>query len=181
MTKGVPVSSGSEGCASFEAVIGIRGINPFIHVDAQTARRIRANWRRPLPVLVRINRRPRQPWRINLMPVGDGSFYLYLHESVRKASNTGVGDRVLIEVRFDDAYRGGPMHPMPEYLRAALGENERAGGAWLALAPSRRKEVLRYLANLKTEETRSRNLRRLLDVLSGIEGRFMGRTWTDGR
>ena len=181
MNKGGSVSSVSEGCVSFEAVISIRGINPFVHVDAETARRLQTNWRKPLPVLVRVNRQPHQPWRINLMPVGDGSFYLYLHESVRKASNTGVGDHVLIEVRFDEAYRSGPMHPMPEYLRAALGENDRAGEAWLALAPIRRKEVLRYLANLKTEETRFRNLRRLLDVLSGSERRFMGRTWIEGR
>lgn len=42
-----------------------------------------------------------------------GSFYLYLHGDVRKASTTKVGDRVHVEVSFDAEYRNGPMHPMP--------------------------------------------------------------------
>jgi hypothetical protein len=35
---------------------------------------------------------PDTPWRTNLMPVGDGHFFLYLHGQVRKASDTSVGD-----------------------------------------------------------------------------------------
>ncbi len=67
----------------------IRGINPYVLVSAVRARKIKPQWRRPLPVLVRINGHPKKtPWRINMMPVGDGSFYLYLHESVRHASET---------------------------------------------------------------------------------------------
>jgi hypothetical protein len=49
---------------------------------------------KPLPVVVRINGKPADGWRINMMPVGDGSFYLYLHSNVRKASGEAVGDRV---------------------------------------------------------------------------------------
>jgi hypothetical protein len=43
--------------------------------------------------------------RINMMPVGDGRFYLYPHGDVRKASGTAVGDRVRVEIAFDASYR----------------------------------------------------------------------------
>ena len=58
----------------FTAVIKIRGGNPFILVSASRATAIKPGWRRPLPVLVRVNGKPANAWRINMMPVGNGSF-----------------------------------------------------------------------------------------------------------
>ena len=161
----------------FRSVIKIRGGNPYVHVRATRAARLKETWRKPMPVMVRINRQPRQPWRINMMPAGDGSFYLYLHGEIRKASDTRVGERVDVEVQFDAAYRGGPMHPMPSWFRAALAKNRKAKKAWDALIPSRRKEMLRYFAGLKSLEARERNLERAIHVLSGKGGRFMARSW----
>jgi hypothetical protein len=37
--------------------------------------------------------------------MGNGSFYLYLHTEIRKASKTKVGDRVEVEVVFDEEYK----------------------------------------------------------------------------
>ena len=165
----------------FRSVIQIRGINPYIYVDAKLAGRLKANWRKPLPVLIRINGQPDQPWRINMMPTGDGSFYLYLHESVRKASGTKVGDSVAVQISFDPAYRNGPAHPAPRWFTAALKENPAASSAWKALIPSRKKEVLRYFAALKSPEARARNLQRAIAALSGGEVRFMARTWKNGK
>ena len=76
---------------SFTAVIKIRGINPFILVSAARANVLKPGWLKPLPVLVKINSKPEKAWPINMMPIGDGSFYLYLHGDVRKASETVVG------------------------------------------------------------------------------------------
>src|ERR1700674_2556367 len=78
--------------SSFTSIIKIRGVNPFILVSASRANTIKPGWRKPLPVLARINGKPAKAWRINMMPVGDGSYYLYLHGDVRKASGTVVGD-----------------------------------------------------------------------------------------
>jgi hypothetical protein len=164
----------------FSAVMKIIGVNPYVMVSAARARAINLQWRKPLPVLVRINGKPKTPWRINMMPVGDGRFYLYLHGEVRKTSQTKVGDRVDVEVQFDAAYRGGPTHRMPAGLRSALSKNAVARKAWDALIPSRKKEVLRYFAGLKSPEARARNLARVMAVLSGSEERFMGRLWTGG-
>jgi hypothetical protein len=166
--------------SSFTAVIKIKGVNPFLLVSASRANTIKPGWRKPLPVLVRINGKPAKAWRINMMPVGDGSFYLYLHGDVRKASGTAVGDRVRAEVKFDPSYRNGPEHPMPSWFRQGLAGNPQAMKNWKALTPSRKKEILRYFARLNSPEARARNLARALQTLSGETGRFMGRGWKNG-
>ena len=165
----------------FTSIIKIRDvINPYVLVTSAQARAIKPGWRKPLPILVRINGKPAVPWRINMMPVGDGSFYLYLHGNVRKASGTKVGDRVRVEVGFDSKYRNGPQHAVPLWFKAALRKNPRAMKNWEALIPSRKKEILRYFARLKSPEARERNLERALHVLSGRKGRFMARAWNEG-
>src|ERR1700674_3953966 len=123
--------------SAFRTVIKIRGVNPFILVSAFRANAIKRGWRKPLPVLVRINGKPAHAWRINMMPMGNGSFYLYLHGDIRKASSTAVGDRVRVEIDFDASYRNGPQHPMPKWFKRALDGNPPAMKSWLALIPSR--------------------------------------------
>jgi hypothetical protein len=162
---------------TFNARIRITGVNPYVQVSAARAEALRSGWRRPLPVLVRINGRPRTPWRINLMPTGDGSFYLYLHADLRRASNTKVGDLVVVEAVFDVAYRGGPMQRVPEWFRKPLAANKKATAAWNRLTPSRKKEIVRYLARLKSPEARARNIARALAALSGVPSRYMARSW----
>lgn len=165
----------------FSQVMKIRNGNPYLTVSAAQAGKLRPGWRKPMPVLLRINGKPDRAWPINMMPTGDGSFYLYLHGNVRQASRTGVGDRVRAEVWFDEAYRNGPMHPMPAWFRDALAADAGAADGWEALIPSRKKEILRYFAQLKSEQARARNLARALHVLSGKPGRFMARPWSNGK
>ncbi|HSX45530.1 MAG TPA: YdeI/OmpD-associated family protein [Candidatus Saccharimonadia bacterium] len=165
----------------FKAKMEIIGVNPYVLVSAQQAQELKKDWKKPMPVLVQVNGQPDEPWHINMMPVGDGSFYLYLHGDVRKASGTGVGDVVEVEVSFDSGYRNGPMHPMPEWFEKPLYANPKARRAWDSLTPSRQKEILRYLTALKSDEARQRNLTRALDALSVDDIRFMGRTWKQGK
>jgi hypothetical protein len=164
----------------FTAVIKIRNGNPYILVGEARADSIKPGWRKPIPVLVRINGKPHRPWRINMMPVGNGDFYLYLQGDIRGASHTSVGDRVRVEINFDARYRNGPQHPMPVWFRQGLAANPQAKRNWLALAPSRKKEILRYFSRLISPAARARNLTGALHVLSGASGRFMARTWVDG-
>ena len=154
----------------FTARMEIRGINPFVLVSAARAKRIKAGWRKPLPVLVRVNGEPAaKPWRINMMPVGNGDFYLYLAGVVRSASRAKVGDTVRVDVEFDGAYRGGPLTPMPRALKAALAGDAAAQRAWDALTPSRKKEAIRYLVALKSPETLNRNVAKFVAQLGGRE------------
>ena len=163
----------------FRSVIEINNLNPYVLVSAKRAAHIRKDWRKPLPVRVRVNGKPEKPWRINLMPVGDGSFYLYLHGDVRKASSTKVGEAVTVELELDDEYRSGPAHPMPLWFSDSLNRNRSAKQAWSELIPSRQKEILRYFSWLKTVEAQKRNVQRAIHVLSGGKGRFLGRSWNE--
>jgi hypothetical protein len=163
----------------FRSVIKINNINPYVLISAKHAAKIRKGWRRPLPVRIRVNGQPETAWCINLMPVGDGTFYLYLHGHVRKSSNTKVGDVIEVEVEFDDGYKSGPAHPMPAWFGDALRRNPSARQAWSELIPSRQKEILRYFSKLKSSEAQVRNMQRAIHVLSGGRGRFMGRSWNE--
>src|SRR5580692_10941301 len=142
----------------FSSVINIRGVNPFIIVSASQANAIKTGWRKALPILLRVNGKPAKPWRINMMPVGNGSFYLYLHGDIRKASGASVGDRVRVEIDFDASYKNGPQHPMPRWFKQALAGNPQAMKNWIALNPSRKKEILRYFSRLHSPAARARNV-----------------------
>jgi hypothetical protein len=165
----------------FSAEIQIVGANPFVLVDDEQATKLRPGWRRPMPVTMRINGRPDSPWRTNMMPVGNGEYYLYLHGGMRKSSSSKVGDIVAISLSFDDTYKNGPLHASPDWFQTALEGSPRALSNWEKLAPSRQKEVLRYFSSLKTDDARKRNLVQILHVLSGAPGRFMGRDWRSGK
>jgi predicted dehydrogenase len=165
----------------FRATIEIRGINPYVFVSTERAATLKRGWRKPMPVRVQINDQPDPPWRINMMPAGDGGFLLYLHGHVRKAAGCNVGDVVDVHVAFDDRYRPGPAHPMPKQFADALGRLPAARTSWENLTPSLQKEFLRYFAGLKSDEAWKRNLERALHVLSGGDAPFLGRPWTEGR
>jgi uncharacterized protein DUF1905/bacteriocin resistance YdeI/OmpD-like protein len=160
----------------FRARIAIRGINPYVLVSARRAASLRPQWRKPMPVRVQVNGKPKVPWRINMMPAGDGSFFLYLHGNVRKDANADVGDLVEVSVAFDETYRGGPA-ALPLWFSRELKRNRRAHEGWKRLSPSRQKEIARYLGQLKSDDAKQRNLRRALDVLAGSAERFMARSW----
>lgn len=165
----------------FTAEILIREGNPYIYVSKERVAAIKAGWRKPIPVLIQINSEPKQPWQINMMPIGDGAFYLYLHGDVREASNTKVGDTVKVKVVFDEEYKNGPMHPMPSWFQEKLDEHPKEKKAWEDLTPSRQKEILRYFSWLKSEDAKHRNLEKVMHILSGKPGRFMARDWKDGK
>ena len=164
----------------FTTVIKIRGVNPYVDVAKHQAARLRTEWRKPMPVLIKINGHPEKAWRINMMPAGNGDFFLYLHGDVRKASGTKVGDEARIEIDFDKNYKNGPLHAVPEWFAVALGQNPVATKNWDKLPPSRQKEVLRYFAGLKSTEARKKNVERVMNALSGKPRHFMGRHWLNG-
>ena len=161
----------------FTAKIKLRGINPYVMVSAARAGRIKADWKRPMPVLVQVNGKPDPAWQVNMMPAGDGSFYLYLDGGVRKASGTDVGDTVDVLVVFDHAYKGGPQHDMLPEFASRLNDDSVAKVRWDSLSPSLRKEILRYLANLKSDAARQRNVECAVRVLGGAKERFLAREW----
>jgi hypothetical protein len=161
----------------FTAAIEIRGINPYILVSAERAQQVKSGWKKPMPVSVQVNGEPEPAWCINMMPAGDGSFYLYLDGMVREASGTKVGDHVQVSLTFDRSYLSGPQHEMPSELLAGLAGSPVAAARWETLSPSLKKEILRYLSSLRSDQTRQRNVERTLRVMSGAKERFLARNW----
>jgi hypothetical protein len=170
MTKSLPA-------VRLRSRMRVRGINPYVQISARQAVRLGKHGRRPIPVRVQVNGKPELPWRINLMPRGDGSFFLYLAGPIREASGTKVGDIVTVRLQFDAEYRNGPIHPIPKHFRHQLESNRPARMGWERLPPSRQKEILRYLAGLKSTEALRRNVSRAVAVLAGVRARFMARDW----
>jgi uncharacterized protein YdeI (YjbR/CyaY-like superfamily) len=99
---------------------------------------------------------------------------------MRDVSRTKLGDVVSIDLAFDETYRNGPQHAVPGLLQAALDGDDTMAKNWAKLTPSRQKEILRYFAALKTQEAKDRNVERMVRILGGDAGRFMGRDWRDG-
>jgi len=114
----------------FSATINIREGNPYILVSKTRAIKIKSDWRKPMPVMIRLNGSPKEPWHINMMPVGDGSFYLYLHSDIPGPTNTKVGDKLMVSIEFDSGYKNGPQHEMSEWFGAALAKNSAAQANW---------------------------------------------------
>ena len=157
--------------------IQIVGVNPYVPVPREKASRVKRDWRGPMPVRYRVKGKPKATWAINMMPVHDGSYRLYLNGQVRKAANLKMGDQVELTIQFDNGYRHGPQHPMPPWFGDELARNHLAMHGWKLLSPSRQKEILRYFANLKSLEAKRRNLNRAIHVLAGGKARFMARYW----
>ena len=95
-----------------------------------------------------------------LVPVGGGRHRLFLNRAIRQTIGKGAGDSVEIRIRLDRSDR---TPETPTELRKALAE-EGATAAWEALAPSRRKELLVWLADAKREQTRAARIERIVQT-----------------
>lgn len=96
-----------------------------------------------------------------------GAWRLYLNTPMRLAAGLEVGDRATLVVSFDPKPPVVAMHPK---LARALAENPVAAKAFEQQAPSRRKEIKRYVASLKSKETRDRTIGKVIRHLVGDPG-----------
>jgi uncharacterized protein YdeI (YjbR/CyaY-like superfamily) len=88
-----------------------------------------------------------------------------------KDSPAHIGETIDVTIEFDPADRTIAPHPK---LVKALDQNKTAKTVFESLAPSLRKEIVRYIANLKTEESVDKNVVKAISFLLGRE-RFVGR------
>jgi hypothetical protein len=148
---------------AFLTSIRLLGINPYVAVPARERKAIfqaAGRERGPIPVRGRIDQTP----FVQTFVKYQGEWRLYLNTPVRRAAGKDVGDRVRVEVEFDPVPR---REPMPPALRRALAQEPAAKSAFQALSASRKKEICRYINGLKTEPSRERNVRMVLQHLSG--------------
>ena len=95
-----------------------------------------------------------------LVPVGGCHHRLFLNGAVRGAIGKGAGDSVEIQIRLDGSDR---TPETPADLQEALAEDG-ALAVWEALAMSRRKELLVWLADAKREQTRAARISRVVQI-----------------
>ena len=67
-----------------------------------------------------------------------------------KNSPTRIGELIEVEVQFDPSDR--TIKPHPKLIKA-LANNQAAKDVFESLSPSKQKEIVRYISNLKKEES----------------------------
>ncbi|MBX2874357.1 MAG: YdeI/OmpD-associated family protein [Saprospiraceae bacterium] len=152
--------------ATLEILVG----NPFVFVPSpilddvfQQAKKDKG----AIPVRGTINGKPYQQTLVRY----SGDWRLYINMKMLKDSPRRIGEVIEVEIEFDPSDR--TIKPHPKFTKA-LEENEEATRVFEGLSPSRQKEIVRYISNLKTEESVDSNVIRAIEFLLG-NGRFVGR------
>lgn len=156
---------------SFSAEIFMIGINPYVLLPDNILQYLfkkAGKEKGYIPVYLIISK---QKFIQHLVKYA-GNWRLYLNTPMRKAAGKDVGDIINIKIDYDANERITPMH---KKFQSALYKNKKAKEKFESLPPSRQKEILRYLNNLKTEETLQKNILRAINFLNGKEN-FVGRS-----
>jgi len=155
---------------SFSTKIQIIGVNPYVLLPQDLLKYIfekAGKDKGAIPVKLKIGG---ENFIQNLVKYS-GKWRVYLNGPMRKVAGKDVGDTIEIKIDFDPKERTTPVHPK---LKKAFKENKKAKTEFDKLSPSRQKEILRYINNLKSEETIDKNIQRAITHLTG-KGSFVGR------
>jgi len=154
----------------FTAEINIIGVNPYVHVPDKILENIfrkSGKSKGAIPIKGTVNGVPYKQTLIRY----SGDWRLYINTTMLPHSPRRIGEIIKVSVDFD---------PMPRVItphisfKKALDKNREAKMVFDGLPASRRLEIVRYLANLKTEKALEKNILRAIHFLLGKE-RFVGR------
>lgn len=154
----------------FKAEINIIGINPFVFVPDKVLEKIfkqAGKEKGSIPVKGTVNS---NTYRQTLVRY-DNAWRLYINTTMLKNSPKRIGEIIEITIAFDDESRDIAAPPL--FLKA-LKANKAANAVFKTLSPSLQKEIVRYLARLKTPESLEKNTTQAIRFLLGEE-RFIGR------
>jgi hypothetical protein len=155
---------------TFQAELNIIGINPYVSVPEKILGSIfkqAGKEKGKIPIRGTVNNLPytqtlikyKEEWR------------LYINTKMLKDSPKKIGITIRVSVEFDPADR--TLNPHPK-LVASLKKNKKAKAVFDKLRPSLQHEIVRYIANLKTEASIDKNVIKAISFLLGKE-RFIGR------
>lgn len=142
----------------FRAEIYKVGINPCVDVPKEISEAFAK--RGYVPVAGTLNG---HQIRATLVPKGGGEHRLYLNGEMRKRAGVDVGARVVLNLEIDTQPR---EIEVPTDLENALKRKKGAFKAFAALTPSKRKEILVWVLDAKTPETRKRRIEKAVDYVS---------------
>jgi Domain of unknown function (DUF1905)/Bacteriocin-protection, YdeI or OmpD-Associated len=154
----------------FTAAIEIIGVNPFVFVPDNILQQIFKQADKDIgniPVNGTINDKPYKQTLVKY----SGQYRLYINTNMLKNSPKRIGETIEITVSFDPESR--EIKPPDNFVKALL-ENKEAKAIFDGLSASKKLEIVRYLARLKTEEILEKNIKRAINFLLGKE-RFVGR------
>jgi len=155
---------------SFSAKILKIGINPYVLLPATVLEKLFEQARKnkgPIPVRGKLNGKD----YIQTLVKYAGLWRLYLNTPMRKTAGIDVGDIANVEIEFDPVPRVISMDPQ---LAKELEQNKKAKAVFDKLPPYRQKEIIRYIASMKTEVSVMRNVEKIMQHLLG-KARFAGR------
>lgn len=159
-----------QGMHRFIATLELIGINPFVFVPDEVLKVVMdaaGREKGPIPIHGTING---QPYQQTLMKYR-GAWRLYVNTGMLPDSPRRIGESVTLTVAYDATDRTIAPHPK---LVEALDANPEARQKFDSLSPSLRKEIVRYILYLKTEESIARNVDKAVAFLLG-KGAFVGR------
>jgi hypothetical protein len=145
----------------FSGTIHKLGINPVVDPPERVLNAIfkQAERRKgPIPVRGKLNG---IEFRQTLVKYA-GEWRLYINGPMLKDSGLRVGDAAKIDLEYDPSP---PQVGMPEALIDAFRRDRSARDAFECLAPSRQKEILRYIGSLKSQEAVEKNIERVIRQL----------------
>ena len=154
----------------FKATIEIIGINPFVYVPAEILKEIFAEAGKEkghIPVCVVINDQKHRQTLVKYK----GEWRLYINTTMVRDSPKRVGETIEIDIAFDPSDRSIEPHPG---LLTALDQHQEAKRVFEALPPSRQKEIIRYIASLKSADSIAKNIEKAIGFLTG-KNKFVGR------
>lgn len=154
----------------FKATINIIGINPFVFVPPKILKEVFKQAGRdkgPIPIKGTINGKA---YRQTLVRYSN-EWRLYINTAMLTNSPNRIGEKIEVTISFDNERR---EIEMPPAFAKALKANKEAASAFEKLNASRKKEIVRYMANLKTKESLDRNIAKAISFLTGKE-KFAGR------
>ncbi len=154
----------------FSATIEIIGINPFVFVPNDILQEVFKQAGRskgPIPIKGSINGKPYQQTLVKYSQ----EWRLYINASMLDDSPNRIGEHIDLSIKYDPESR--VVKPPDDFI-SALRKNKDAKMVFDNLSASRRSEIVRYLANLKTEKALDRNIKRAINYLLGKES-FVGR------
>jgi hypothetical protein len=144
----------------FRALIRKQGPNSYVDVPLRVSRAFRDRQRDGrISVVGRLNR---AEIRATLVPIGRKGHRLYVNGGMRAAAGVEVGDTVTFALTATD----------PDEIRLpkdVAAESKRAGAApaFAALSPSHRRQVLRYIDDARTPESRQRRIAKAIHHVLG--------------
>lgn len=154
----------------FKAPLNIIGVNPFVFVPEEILKELfvqSGKEKGHIPVLVTINDIRHKQTLVRYR----GDWRLYINTKMLKNSPKRIGEVIEIGIEYDSEDRVTEMHAG---FLSALERNSEAREVFRNLPASRQKEIVRYISNLKSEESVARNIEKAIGFLTG-KNRFVGR------